>query len=585
MEVNAERGGKSTHQQETQLWRLRDTFAAALLFLATAVFVIWQNSRVAVLWDIGYLLDTSHRIALGQMPYRDFPLVHAPLTFLIQAALIRLAGRHYFLTVAYAAIMGGAGTVIAWRILLRIHGAGSLLGSNAWLAALLLAFPLTVLGIYSIYPHPIYDCDCALAILFALWLLVRLSTPPANSKSPTLPMAAGAATVLPLFFKQNMGLPFLAAVAAGTLILLVVEFVQKRSIRNALQSYPAHMLAGIAAALLVSVAAIAFTAGLGNYLHWTVQFAAQRRLPGMASMLSVYQQPSFFWTIPTLAAGLALCHTRFITRASVRVAAFGLIAAPLFASTIYLFIQDDADERADNLLALWPLWLLAAFVMALFELRRGITLGRLMPFFVLAAINGTFMSQQLWGSTYSLWPLLLILVAGILARLPRPAAIATAAMFWATFLICGGLYAISLERLSYIQIPDALLEHSSLPAFRGVAAHGAFLPNLDELVNFAAREVPPGDALLVLPGEDPFYYATGRTPQFPVLLFDPTTDPYSPAELLAESRRLNVRWVILKRVLQLNTDPLPESTETHQLIAQEFAIYRQLAGYDIYRRR
>jgi hypothetical protein len=575
MEVNAERGGKSTHQQETQLWRLRDTFAAALLFLATAVFVIWQNSRVAVLWDIGYLLDTSHRIALGQMPYRDFPLVHAPLTFLIQAALIRLAGRHYFLTVAYAAIMGGAGTVIAWRILLRIHGAGSLLGSNAWLAALLLAFPLTVLGIYSIYPHPIYDCDCALAILFALWLLVRLSTPPANSKSPTLPMAAGAATVLPLFFKQNMGLPFLAAVAAGTLILLVVEFVQKRSIRNALQSYPAHMLAGIAAALLVSVAAIAFTAGLGNYLHWTVQFAAQRRLPGMASMLSVYQQPSFFWTIPTLAAGLALCHTRFITRASVRVAAFGLIAAPLFASTIYLFIQDDADERADNLLALWPLWLLAAFVMALFELRRGITLGRLMPFFVLAAINGTFMSQQLWGSTYSLWPLLLILVAGILARLPRPAAIATAAMFWATFLICGGLYAISLERLSYIQIPDALLEHSSLPAFRGVAAHGAFLPNLDELVNFAAREVPPGDALLVLPGEDPFYYATGRTPQFPVLLFDPTTDPYSPAELLAESRRLNVRWVILKRVLQLNTDPLPESTETHQLIAQEFAIYRR----------
>jgi len=53
----------------------------AALFLASAAFTLWQNTRFAVLWDITYLLDTSYRISLGQLPYRDFPFAHAPLTF------------------------------------------------------------------------------------------------------------------------------------------------------------------------------------------------------------------------------------------------------------------------------------------------------------------------------------------------------------------------------------------------------------------------------------------------------------------------------------------------------------------------
>lgn len=66
--------------------RVSNWLAANLLFLATAWLVLWQNSQIAVLWDLSYLLDTSWRIALGQVPYRDFPLAHPPLTFLIQAA-------------------------------------------------------------------------------------------------------------------------------------------------------------------------------------------------------------------------------------------------------------------------------------------------------------------------------------------------------------------------------------------------------------------------------------------------------------------------------------------------------------------
>src|ERR1035438_6151534 len=94
-------------------WSLRDLVAAATLFLASAAVTLWQNAHLTILWDSSYTLETSVRIALGQMPYRDFPLAHAPLTFLIQAAIIRLAGRVFFYHVLYAAIVGGLGTVLA----------------------------------------------------------------------------------------------------------------------------------------------------------------------------------------------------------------------------------------------------------------------------------------------------------------------------------------------------------------------------------------------------------------------------------------------------------------------------------------
>jgi hypothetical protein len=166
---------KETPRNNT--WRLWGLVSASLLFSATAAFVLWQNSQIAVLWDLSYLLDTSWRIALGQIPYRDFPLVHPPLTFVIQALIMRVFGRVYLWPVLYAAIVGGLGTVLTWRIALRFLAERI---SYALPVSLLLAAPLVFLGIYGVYPHPIYDCDCGFAILVALFLLQRLNRKSTN---------------------------------------------------------------------------------------------------------------------------------------------------------------------------------------------------------------------------------------------------------------------------------------------------------------------------------------------------------------------------------------------------------------------
>ena len=54
----------------TGLWEI---IAGLFLFIATALLVVWQNSRLTVLSDLAYVLENAYRISLGQVPYRDFP--------------------------------------------------------------------------------------------------------------------------------------------------------------------------------------------------------------------------------------------------------------------------------------------------------------------------------------------------------------------------------------------------------------------------------------------------------------------------------------------------------------------------------
>src|SRR2546423_14382730 len=118
---------------------VRDFLAGAFLFGATAAVVVWQNLRLGVLWDLSYVLENSYRISLGDIPYRDFPFAHAPITFLIQVAIIKLAGRVFWHHVAYCAIVGGLSTVLTWRI---IHTVLREAVTHARLLAFLLSLPL-----------------------------------------------------------------------------------------------------------------------------------------------------------------------------------------------------------------------------------------------------------------------------------------------------------------------------------------------------------------------------------------------------------------------------------------------------------
>ena len=557
---------------EVPAWRHRDTLAAAVLFFATAALTLWQNTRVAALWDVSFLLDTSYRFSLGQLPYKTLPFPYAPLTFLVHAGIIRLLGRVYFPHILLGALEAGTATLLTWRMLLALLRP---LSEPAWSVATLLAAPLVVVGIYGVYPPPIYDSDTILVVLAALYLFQRSAS--GLTTSPALHFFTGASCVLPLFFKQNIGLPFLGVTLAAVGASVITRHRRGVSLVPQLWFFTGAVVT-FASALLV----IHATVGLHNYVYWTITFAGQRRLPGVAVMLTTYHQVSLLWTIPAAIAALVI-----LRRADrwARPLALFLLAAPFLWTLARLAVTDDPSDRADQLLSLWPHILILSAALALWNLRpqhlaADPTLGPYLPLILLATIHGTFLSQQLWGSTYAVWPLLALLLALLLGQIPSIAR-SMAVVICATFVLCGALYAASHDRLSYVYL-DGPLAHASLPELRGLSTPGPWIPGFEELVRVTNAEVPANDGIILIPGEDPFYFATGRIPQFPFLLFDPALDPYTPEQTRDLARTRNIRWLIVNRTTQLTGPSHPDLPEITRVLEQDFTTYRTVANYTIY---
>jgi hypothetical protein len=201
------------------------------------------------------------------------------------------------------------------------------------------------------------------------------------------------------------------------------------------------------------------------------------------------------------------------------------------------------------------------------------------------------MSQQLWGSTYAVWPLFMILFTSAIAGLASLSkswsswtTIPLAAIVAASLLISGAFYVRAHERLDYANLSEGELARSTLPQLKGLSVRGDWIPNFEELVRYSEKNIPRDDGLVLIPGEDLFYYTTGRRPRFPVLLFDHTTNPYSPEEIANLCREKNVRWLIVKQDLQLEEDPVENRDHLIELLERDFEQVESLNNYDIYRR-
>jgi hypothetical protein len=371
------------------------------------------------------------------------------------------------------------------------------------------------------------------------------------------------------------------------------------------------------------VAVIAVVFGLGNYVQWTIRYAAERRLPPLARQFAIYDDPTLWWWLAV--AGTAI----FVRRAR------WLIAVPWLWSEWRLFVSDDPLEPEVNFLRLWPLVMALALVVTLVNAGRASArrayasasheTGQLeahwtFPLFVLAAIHGAFLSQSTWGSTYGIWPLLVLLLAVVWRqldaplvgsrragyRLPGPGSqclapgtrspvptpmpttgtrspLIPAVLVSLVMLHHAWVYVSENQRLTYAKVMEGELHHSTLPALRGLAARGPWLPDFEELVAWSDRHIPRGDTLLAMPAEDLFYYATGRRPRFPVLMFDGTVNPYSPREIAALAIARDVRWIIIKKRLQLNGDPYSELPATLALLGPGATVAAELRNYTILR--
>ena len=563
-----------------------DYLVVLAIGIVSAGVVLWQNSRLTVLWDLSYILENSYRMSLGEVPYRDFPFPYAPLTFLTQAAIIKLTGRVFFHHVIYCAVIAIISSLITWKILSRVLDE---VPQQRWLA-LMLTLPLTVLGIYCIFPHPFYDPDCSLVVLVCLLLLVQWSR---ADTSRWWALGTGLVLPVPIFIKQNTGLAFICSLGAALTLLLVLDLVRRRPVKKSL-----YLLLGLGLTIGLALLLIHFTAGLGNYVRWTVRFAAERRTPAWREMLGIYTEPHLKWWLAAFLAGLIVLRLSKANR-FLRIIATTLLTLPFVWPVIYLFLDDDSSERAERLVNLWPLILIVSAFLLILTWRRRAQADVILVVSIIGMVHGAFLSQQLWGSTYALWPFFVILAALIVKFLfglsvDEEVEDKSASSWWApTFIgvmslcltISGYFYLHSHERLDYANLDDGELVHSQLPALKGLSMRGSWIPDFEELISYVDKQIPRDEGILCLPGEDLFYYASGRHPQFPVLMFDHTVNPLNSQEIVDTARARNIQWLIVKNDLQLEEEPIEKKDELMKLLLKEFKSVESLNNYEIYKRR
>ena len=175
-------------------------------------------------------------------------------------------------------------------------------------------------------------------------------------------------------------------------------------------------------------------------------------------------------------------------------------------------IYDDADERGDSLLALWPLLLLLAAALALANLfALALTTGRPCALFLPARCCSPPSTARFCRSSFGARPTafgrcsscslaeLLAFLGPFTARanVHRWFTPALAAIISITLLVCGGFYTASEERLSYANLPDGPPAHSAFPALAGLATPGPYLPEIDELLRYAQANIPFDDGIVL----------------------------------------------------------------------------------------
>jgi hypothetical protein len=562
--------------------KLANLAGGILLFAGTASVVWWQNTRLTVLYDLSGVLEPAVRLAQGDRPYLDFPFPYAPLTFLTQAELIRLTGTVYWHHIVYCCIVAGLATVLASRILVRLF-IGRL--PRPRLTAFILSLPLIILGVYCIFPHPFYDPDAAFVVLLDIYLLLWIE----SMDLPVVPaFLCGVLLVVPLFVKQNIGLAFLGSSVIAFLALFVRGLWQKASARGYL-----FLLSGVAVGLGLSAVIVQRTVGIENYKYWTLTFAAERRTPPLTDMLAVYADWSVALWAALFLAGFILVRVVSQETRWPQIPGVFLMAIPFVWPVAYLFVETDASERAERLVGLWPLIFIVSAAAAYVISRRLSGISAALPFIIICTAHGTFLSQQLWGSTYAIWPLLVILAGIVLMllfnteeQLNGGVVLTMACVFSVCLTSAGSFYVYSNERLDYVDFEDGEMQHSTLPQLTGLSMRGDFLPDFEELVGWTDENIPRDDGVLNLPGEDLFYYTTGRHPHFPVLLFDITNNPYNAQEISDRVLASDIEWVIVKDDTQIEADAMIDSrTAIFELIKPAFRSVESLNNYEIYKRR
>ncbi len=549
-----------------------------LLAFLSSLVVVLQTSRFWVLFDLSYILEHSFRMSLGEVIYKDFFVPYPPGTLLIQEYLIKAFGASLYPQIIYCSLISFLTFLFVYRILFFLNDDKTL--------NLFLALPVTVTGGYGIFSQPFYDPDSVFFILFSLFLILLCY----ERKFPKFyTFIAGMMAVVPSFFKQNTGLMYFALIHFAFIATVIFR---KGEIR--FRQYFVFALGSVLSILAMSVYFSA-TSGLNNYIMSTITIPSQTRLPEPMRFLKIYMnfvvlRYAAIW----LAAGVGLSFLNLKNK-WVNIIFIVLVLIPFYIIPVFraLFF---GNFYYDQFYIVWPAAVIVCSAAVVYGLIRSKDIQLFFIFLTVAIIgvvNAAFLSQGYSGSTYGFWPILCLLFAFLYFILANLGLKKHLALLKKLFIFNSSAVTVSMIIFVWFNYQQTVfsrfdnngpVQSSKENTLKGLSLPGEYIPNLDNLLAFTRNEIPPEEPVIFIPHEDPFYFASGRKPYFPVYFFDWTLKINSIEGIIKMVKSYSVRWMIVKTHLQAKgTDNYINLNLLISELKKEFVLYKTLPGYEIYR--
>lgn len=523
---------------------------AALLGINAAIITYWKSTWSAHLLDYAYLAEISHRIFLGQVPYRDFLLVLTPGVYFITSTIMKLTGgfSHQWLVIQ-AMCVTFLTSLVSFFVFLR-------LSKRLWLTVLL---SLCILPAgHGTHPYPDYGIWTTLIVMSTILCLTYF---PTTTLHAWLGFVIGILSAVSFLFKQNVGFVFAAVVA----VVHFFTFIFSRSKSKK------------AGALFVWLGQGLVTGGFLGWLIWqrafshfvygTYTFPKLVRNPG-ANLLAVVAD--YNTTLPILApvffAGffffcifmaLRLVKDHNIRKwISISVSAVALLAWGYGLVYAFRLIPDSID------LLITLVWVFVMIVGAVAFLGNSIESVRankrpalwFLPLVLLLTMHAGFITANISWSVFPTWPLLYALLAWSYPVLKR--------MFagFPMFLLVGSGLVIPLYAMSGYMYTDAFSHFSGLytvgPNYRstkgniaGLSNPGFWVPTFEDLLADTEKRIPKTDTVAFIPGDDVFLSASGRNNVMRCSQWNIGTCDTFGEKLEREILEKKIDWIIMKDVV------------------------------------
>lgn len=494
-----------------------------LIAFASAYFTWYQGTHTFDLLDNTYILETSWRIANGEIPYKDFTLVVTPGTFLVQAVLMKLFSGKAIVVVYWCMFVMFVTILTTYKILIIIS-------VKRWLAVGLCLIP--AFAGTGMLPFISYDIDTVLLCLFSIGLLLVAEK---KDMPVSWMLPVGFLATLPLIFKQNMGLAHLVMIIG--IVNLIWFLTPWRYSFNKLMLFSLGIILGLAVLILP----FWYFGAVSDLLHNVIVLPAKLRLKySIIGLLWDYFPVPVNFIEPVI----------------------GNVSSAMLwgALAVFGFFWFAGTHKSLSKILL-PLWVF------------GITLANFMA-----------QRQQSLVPLYPLFAMLLGLISIFVsyfsdrAKKITNAVIIIFAIFLALYLI---RYSYVGNRLNFYE--DPFLNPTPFKSLKmeGLRASPKIVKRLDEIISFIDK-IPKEETFALVPTEDPLYFATNRRSPLRIVQSFPETGG-DPVNYLLELKRVKPDWILQKTKFQFFSWK-DNASINDDWLTTNYEVFTKLDGYIVWKK-